>query len=162
MTRFSLRALALGCVGVALSACVSTETQITAALNPATATTAGMTAAGTTGAQLQQIAGYVKQARDTAVALCGIEPTVASIANIAAALAGGAAVVSPATQIADVACSALKGGKITATAMETKAAKKPAAKPTGPKEGDPVSGTIVVNGQPVVVRGTVVEPGKAK
>jgi hypothetical protein len=156
------RVLALGCVGAALSACVATQAQVDAALNPATATTGGMVAAGTTGAQLQQLAGYVKQARATAIALCGIEPTVASVANIAAALAGASSVVAPAAQIANLACSALTGGKITHTAMETKPAKKPAAKPVGPKEGDPVSGTIIVNGEPVVVRGTVVEPAKAK
>lgn len=156
------RALALGCVGVALSACVSTQAQIDAALNPATATPGGMASVGTTNTQLQRLAAYVKQARATAIALCGIEPTVASVANIAAALAGGSEIVAPVTQVAHVACSALTGGKITHTAMETKPAKKPAAKPAGPKEGDPVSGTIVVNGQPVIVRGTVVEPAKVK
>lgn len=163
MTRAIRAALALACAAPLLGACnlTATQAQIQAALNPATQNAAGMTAAGTTPAQLQQLAGYVKQARSTAIALCGIEPTVASVANIAAALAGQSAVVAPATQIANVACSALTGGKITATAMETKPAKKPAA-PTGPKAGDATSGTIIVNGQPVVVRGTVVDPSKAK
>ena len=162
MTRIISRALALCCVGAALSACVATQAQVDAALNPATATPGGMVAAGTTGAQLQQLAAYVKTARATAVSLCGVEPTVASIANVAAALAGGTSVVAPATKIAALACSALTGGKITATAMEAKPEKKAPAKPASPKEGDPVSGTIILNGQPVVVRGTVVEPAKAK
>lgn len=163
MTRNLRRALALGCVGVGLSACnlTATPAQIQAALNPATQNAAGMIAAGTTGAQLQQISAFVKKARDTAVALCGIEPTVASVANIAAAASGNSLIVIPAEQIATVACQALTNGKITATAMETRPARKP-AKPAGPKAGDNVTGTAPVNGQPVVVRGTVVDPSKVK
>jgi hypothetical protein len=162
MPRTLVRALALGCVGVALSACVSTQAQIDAGLNPATQNTAGMTAAGTTGAQLQQIAGYIKLVRDTAVSFCGIEPTVASVAAIAAAASGTSAFVVPATEVAHKACDVLRNGKIIPTAMEGKPTKKPAAAPAAPKQGQTVTGTANINGQPVVVRGTVVDPSKAK
>ncbi|MGU3286430.1 hypothetical protein [Methylobacterium mesophilicum] len=159
MPRTIVRALALGCVGVALSACVSTQAQIDAGLNPATQSAAGMTAAGTTGAQLQQIAGYIKLVRDTAVSFCGIEPTVASVAAIAAAASGTSAFVVPAAEVATKACDVLRNGKIIPTAMEGKPAKKPAA---APKQGQTVTGTANINGQPVVVRGIVIDPSKAK
>lgn len=162
MTRTFVRALALGCVGVALSACVSTQAQIDAALNPATATPGGMAAVGTTGAQLQQLAAYVKDARAIAVSFCGIEPTVSSVAAIAAAASGTTAYVVPAAEVAHKACDILKNGKIIPTAMEGKPAKKPAAAPAAPKQGQTVTGTANVNGTPVVVRGTVVDPSKAK
>ncbi|MCJ2084572.1 hypothetical protein MKK88_00995 [Methylobacterium sp. E-005] len=166
------RALALGCVGVALSACnTTTATQVTSgltagAITAAQITPAALAAAGATPTQIQKAAAVLKQARDTAVALCGIEPSVASVANIIAAAAGGSAAILPATQVANIACTALTG-KSTYTAGT--APEKPAVKKSAPalKAGDSKKGVVIVtdpdgNQIPITVNGTVVDPKKAK
>lgn len=174
MLRIIPRALALGCVGVALSGCITdkaTQQAIaTGAANPG-AITAGQVADAVAAAnpslqaKVSALYGQIKTAGGIA---CGKAPDLLSAAKILAAAFGGATAVADATLVqtaVTVACTAF-GTPVSYTAGSTKAAKKPEPK-AAPKDGDPVKGVVIVEGPngtrvPITVNGTVVDPSTAK
>lgn len=188
MTRTLLRALALGCVGASLGGCVLTDSQsqVQSALTAGQVvasqlTPANLTALGATNADLTVAAKALSTVRAYTAAFCAVEPSLATVANISLALAGGSSVAAPAEQIAGAVCTAVTGTTKTLTkpaaaiplasvalpptaymAMEPKkAAPKAAPKPEPTmKPGDQVTGVVIINGVPVTVNATVVDPKK--
>lgn len=159
MTRTLVRALALGCVGVALSACnlTASQSQINDALNGNVTTPSGLSGIGLSTAQIQKVTTIINQVRTATKTACGFLPTVTSVQNIIVALNPDIASVSvPVTKVAQIACTALSNAAPTSyTAGEApEKAKKAPAKPAEPKVGETVTKTIIVNGQPVPVTGT--------
>lgn len=160
MTRTFVRALALGCVGVALSACnlTASQGQIDAGLNAGVTTPSGLSGIGLSPAQVTKITTVINDVRTATKTACGFLPTVTSVTNIIVALNPDVASVTvPVSQVASYACAALtKTAPTSYTAGEApeKPAKKAPAKPAEPKVGDTLTRTIIVNGVPVTVTGT--------
>jgi hypothetical protein len=159
MTRTLVRALALGCVGVAVSACnlTASQSQINDALNGNVTTPSGLSGIGLSTAQIQKVTTIINQVRTATKTACGFLPTVTSVQNIIVALNPDIASVSvPVTKVAQIACTALSNAAPTSyTAGEApEKAKKAPAKAAEPKVGETVTKTIIVNGQPVAVTGT--------
>jgi len=167
MTASIVRALALGCVGVALSGCITdpaTQSAIGAGLaNPASITPANAAAAGVPEPLIAKAEALKPQIIKIASTACKVAPDVESILTIAAALSGNgtaSSAVLTANNIAGYFCKAINAGTAytAGTAPERPAKKVPAkpAQPAGPEVGDQVTGTTIINGQPVVVTGTKV------
>lgn len=160
MTASIVRALALGCVGVALSACnlTASQGQIDAGLAAGAATPGALTGIGLSPAQVSKVTTVINEVRTATKTACGFLPTVTSVTNIIVALNPDVASVTvPVSQVASYACAALtKTAPTSYTAGEApeKPAKKAPAKPAEPKVGETVTGTIIVNGVPVAVTGT--------
>lgn len=159
MTRTLVRALALGCVGVSVSACnlTASQGQINDALNGNVTTPSGLSGIGLSTAQIQKVTTIINQVRTATKTACGFLPTVTSVQNIIVALNPDIASVSvPVTKVAQIACTALSNAAPTSyTAGEApEKAKKAPAKAAEPKVGETVTKTIIVNGQPVPVTGT--------
>jgi len=153
------RALALGCVGVGLSACnlTASQGQINDVLNGGVTSPSGLSGIGLSTAQIQKVTAIINQVRTATKTACGYLPTVTSVQNIIVALNPDIASVSvPVTKVAQIACTALSNAAPTSyTAGEApEKAKKAPAKPAEPKVGETVTKTIIVNGQPVPVTGT--------
>lgn len=188
MTRTLLRALALGCVGASLGGCVLTGSQasVQAGLGPTVTdgqlTPGNLTGLGATNADLSTAAKALTTVRRYTAAFCAVEPSLATVYNISMALVGGQPLAAPAEQIAAAVCTAVTGtNKILNTAPPIaalgtvapptaymamgakKAAPKAKAKPEPTvKPGDQVEGDVLINGVPVHVSATVVDPTKAK
>lgn len=160
MTASIVRALALACVGVALSACnlTASQGQIDAGLNSGVTTPSGLSGIGLSPAQVTKITTVINDVRTATKTACGFLPTVTSVTSIIVALNPDVASVTvPVSQVASYACAALnKTAPTSYTAGEApeKPAKKAPAKPAEPKVGETVTGTIIVNGVPVAVTGT--------
>lgn len=160
MPRTIVRALALGCVGVALSACnlTASQGQIDAGLGGGVTTPSGLSGIGLSPAQVTKITSVINEVRTATKTACGFLPTVTSVTNIIVALNPDVASVTvPVSQVASYACAALtKTAPTSYTAGEApeKPAKKAPAKPAEPKVGDTLTRTIIVNGVPVTVTGT--------
>ena len=159
MTRTLVRALALGCVGVSVSACnlTASQGQINDALNGNVTTPSGLSGIGLSTAQIQKVTTIINQVRTATKTACGFLPTVTSVQNIIVALNPDIASVSvPVTKVAQIACTALSNAAPTSyTAGEApEKAKKAPAKAAEPKVGETVTKTIIVNGQPVPVTAT--------
>ncbi|MET3481513.1 hypothetical protein [Methylobacterium sp. 1973] len=159
MLRIIPRALALGCVGVAVSACnlTASQSQINDALNGGVTTPFGLSGIGLSTAQIQKVTTIINQVRTATKTACGFLPTVTSVQNIIVALNPDIASVSvPVTKVAQIACTALSNAAPTSyTAGEApEKAKKAPAKAAEPKVGETVTKTIIVKGQPVAVTGT--------
>jgi hypothetical protein len=151
MSRAIRAALALACVAPLIAACnlTATSAQISAALNPSTATGAEATTVATaTGS-----AAFLAKVRAYAAAACKVEPSMSAVAKIAAALAPSSeAAIVTATAVADAFCQ--PGVKVTAAALTLKKSEPKAAEP---KPGDPVKKLIEVNGKLIQVDGTKVK-----
>lgn len=171
MTRTISAALALACAVpfALLGGCnlTASQAQIQAALNPGTITAgqltaSNLTALGATTPDLQKAAAVLAQVRIYAADACSVEPSLATVANIAAALAGASAAIVPAEQIATIACAPFGNpAKLTSGTAPEKAAPKATARPAR-KPGDQVRGAVIVNGVPITVEGTVVATPKAR
>jgi hypothetical protein len=160
MPRTFVRALALGCVGVALSACnlTASQGQIDAGLGGGVTTPSGLSGIGLSPAQVTKITTVINEVRTATKTACGFLPTVTSVTSIIVALNPDVASVTvPVSQVASYACKALAGGiptSYTAGEAPEKPEKKAPAKPAEPKVGDTLTRTIIVNGVPVTVTGT--------
>jgi len=172
----TVRALALGCVGVALSGCI-TDPATKAAISAGVANPGGITAGQVTGAlisaspglqtKVSDLFGQIKVAGGVA---CGKAPDLASAARILAAKFGNATNVADVVLVQTVvglACTAF--GTPTAFSAGT-APEKPVKKvepKAGPQTGAAVKGSVVIldqDGNPIAipVTGTVVDPSKVK
>jgi hypothetical protein len=183
--------LAVGALACALGGCnlTSSQAQVQAGLGAAPVTdgrlTSGnLTSLGATNADLSTATKALSTVRRYTAAFCAVEPSLATVYNISAALVGGAAIAAPAEQIAAAVCTAVTGtGKVLNTAPAVAALgtvspptaymalepKKTAPKvKTAPrpeptvKPGDQVEGDVIINGIPVHVNATVVGPASAK
>ena len=160
MPRTIVRALALGCVGVSISACnlTASQGQIDAGLTSGVTTPSGLSGIGLSPAQVTKITTVINDVRTATKTACGFLPTVTSVTSIIVALNPDVASVTvPVSQVASYACKALAGGiptSYTAGEAPEKPAKKAPTKPAEPKVGDTLTRTIIVNGVPVTVTGT--------
>lgn len=137
----SLRAAAASACMLAIAACAGSPVT-----GGSVATSTGSTTITVESTKLSQL---VAKAQGYAKVACGILPAAQSLAGIFAA---GNGTIATASELAEIACSALTSQ--VAYAVEAGA---PPLPPRKPRKGATVTGTAVVNGQPVAVTGTVVK-----
>ena len=130
-----LSAVAVGCA-LALSGCNT--------LGVSVGSTVGSAAGAAIGSQISPTT--ITKAQSYAKAACSLLPAAESLRELYAASNGA---LSTASSLADVACRALTAG--IAYTAETRAP----VPPRRSRKGEAVSGTVVVNGKPVQVTGTV-------